>query len=201
MTDAADPRDPTSGNTDRGHEPTAESQAPKGYAKVSIRYEGTKFHIEGPEDVVQRALERHLSTVSRMMQVGGGPAVSTSEPLGLVHTADASTGTHDGPTTLTDWYQSRIVHPDGRRGMVQDHVLLFTYFLTQVRGADSATTSEIRRCFEEIEMKVPNVPVMVYNLKSKGSLEPGGAYASYLLTQAGRDYIESRYSIVQRRTS
>ena len=167
------------------------------HARISIQYGGSSFEIEGPEDVVERALERYLQAIGKMFQDGDREA-----PLGLVHTADASTpasGADSGPATLTSWYQDRLIHPEGKRGIVQDHVLLFVYYATEIRGNAAASTSDIRRYFDELDMKPPNVPVMVYNLKAKGSLAPSDEYASYVLTPSGKAYIEDRFGILKRR--
>ena len=166
-------------------------------ARISIQYGGSSFEIEGPEDVVERAVERYLAAIGKMFDDGSQPA-----PLGLVNTGDAETGGTSGsrgPTDLTTWYQERIVHPEGKRGIVQDHVLLFVYYATEIRGNSAASTADIRRYFERLEMKAPNVPVMVYNLKAKGSLAPSDEYASYVLTPQGKSYIEDRFGILRRR--
>ena len=169
-------------------------------ALVAIKYGEMSFRVEGPESVVERALNRYLPMLTGAMKADGALPADAPEPLGLVHTATATTPSAPKATSnsLTDWYRDRLVHPDGKRGQIQDHVLLFIYHATAVRGADSATTSQIRHGFERLELKVPNVPVMVYNLKSKGLIEPAEAYASYQLTPSGRSYIEQRYSIVKR---
>lgn len=165
------------------------------HARISIKYGDSSFEIEGPEGVVERALERYLHAIGKIFDDPTDQA-----PLGLVHTAqaDAGTQTSGGPTDLITWYQERLVHPEGKRGIVQDHVLLFVYYATEIRGNGSASTAEIRRNFEKLEMKSPNVPVMVYNLKAKGSLAPAEEYASYVLTPSGKAYIEDRFGILKR---
>lgn len=165
------------------------------HARIAIRYGDSSFEIEGPESVVERALERYLQAIGKMFE---GPS-GTEAPLGLVHTAQADAGSrNDGPTDLDTWYQERLVHPEGKRGIVQDHVLLFVYYATEVRGNASASTAVIRSYFEKLQMKSPNVPVMVYNLKAKGSLSPADEYASYVLTPSGKAYIEDRFGILKR---
>ncbi len=168
-------------------------------SRISIKCGDHSFLIEGPEDVVERTLENYLPALMRLVEIRDG---GESAPLGLVRTADvdAANGTNSrgGPPDLATWYQERLIHPEGKRGFVQDHVLLFVYYTTEIRGNPSASTAEIRRSFELLELKPPNVPVMVYNLKTKGTLEAAEEYASYRLTGAGKSYIEERFGIVRR---
>ena len=168
-------------------------------ARVSIRVGEHVFHVEGPESVVERALARYLPVLDRLARAEGVPGLVSDEapPLGLVHTADVDPGVEPGPPSLSAWYQQRLVHPDGKRGIVQDHVLLVIYHVTHVLQAPSATTNDIRNGFDALEMKQPNVPVVVYGLKNKGMLDPADQYAAYTLTPAGRHYIEERYSLVR----
>ena len=168
--------------------------------RIAIRYGESSFEIEGPEDVVERTLKRYLGAIGKLFE-GDGSDGNGKAPLGLVRTADVDTGpaTPAAPPPLKAWYEERLVHPEGRRGIVQDHVLLFVYFATEVRGQGAASTGDIRRSFEKMDMKIPNVPVMVYNLKAKGSLTPASEYASYVLTPAGKAYIEDRFGILRRR--
>lgn len=174
--------------------------APTPEARISIRLGENAFHVEGPEEVVERALARYLPVLDRLAGADGHPLqpAPNGAPLGLVRTADVDAGRGSAaPPGLLTWYQERVVHPDGRRGIVQDHVLLVIYHTTHVLQAPSATTNDIRNGFDTLSMKQPNVPVLVYNLKSKGLIEPADAYAAYVLTATGRHYIEERFSIVR----
>lgn len=173
---------------------------PSSPARISIRVGDDAFHVEGPEEVVERAMQRWLARIDRLARNNGFGALLADDlgALGLVNTADAPEAPAPlGPLPLATWYQERLVHPEGKRGMVQDHVLLFVYHVTHVLGAATATTNDIRNGFDALEMKQPNVPVVVYGLKNKGMLEPAEQYAAYTLTPAGRHYIEERYSLVR----
>ena len=187
-----------------------ESPTPSPRALISLSIGGAKLRVEGPEALVERTIASYLPTLQRLVNERAGEEHASGEstpamPLGMAITADATTE-NNGATAQFDtpmerlkhWYTEQIVHPEGKRGFVQDHVLLFTYFTTDVLRRASAATADIRRCFESLDLRVPNIPVMVYNLKAKGQLRPAEQYASYHLTDAGRGYIEDRFSLVRR---
>ena len=173
---------------------------PSSPARISIRVGDDAFHVEGPEEVVERAMQRWLARIDRMARNNGfGPLLADDlGALGLVNTADAPEAPAPaGPLPLSTWYQERLVHPEGKRGMVQDHVLLFVYHVTQVLGAAAATTNDIRNGFDALEMKQPNVPVVVYGLKNKGMLDPFSpadpvqtGYAKAMLDQIHQQFID-----------
>ncbi len=198
--------------SDTGDEsPAPQQRADQQRALISLSIGDAKLRVEGPEDLVERTIASYLPTLQRLINEHGGDEQAGDDakpermPLGMAITADAATDSNgaaskfDTPMErLKHWYTEQIVHPEGKRGFVQDHVLLFTYFTTDVLRRASAATADIRRCFETLDLRVPNIPVMVYNLKAKGQLRPAEQYASYHLTDAGRGYIEDRFSLVRK---
>ena len=64
---------------------------PSSPARISIRVGDDAFHVEGPEEVVERAMQRWLARIDRMARNNGfGPLLADDlGALGLVNTADA----------------------------------------------------------------------------------------------------------------
>ncbi len=172
----------------------------RGRSRVGIRLGDESFDFQGPEAIVERSLEQWLDRLDRRARQLGLPPLLEVDlgARGLVNTADVpEPPTAPARPSFVDWYRNRLVHPEGKRGVVQDHVLLIVYHVTHVLGAPSATANDLRSGFDALGMKQPNMPVLVYGLKQKGLLQAGDAYASYVLSAAGRYYIEERYSLVR----
>lgn len=175
-------------------------------ARVVVAFGNDRFAMEGPEALVEAALERHLRQLAARKDLPAGmsgllPPPPEPELPGLVRTAEVAlpqprgSASSSAGTDLPTWYRDRLIHPEERRGLVQDHVLVIVYWVTIVRGGHHCTTADIRHGFEALGLKVPNVPVMVYNLKSRGLLSAAEAYSAYTLTPAGRTRVEHRFSI------
>ena len=176
------------------------------HATFTFRTSNLTFQMEGPETTVENAVAAYAALLaSRLPKRAGAVAPPAHHtPHGLAVTAEAPETDKPAPKSSTReedlraWYRERVTMPKGRRGLQQDHVLLFTYYVTRVRREPFARGRDVRWCFETLGVDPPNLSVVAYALKRKEYLAAGEEYASYALTRTGADFVEVRFRLLKR---
>lgn len=180
------------------------TSTPSDHTRFHVRFGDIEMEVSGDRALVERTVERMNPAIEALLNKRGDDSTPAEppRPRGLVVTAEAPLEETAAPPSLEErmrtWYENHVVLPEGKRGMKQDHALLFIWFFTNPMKQEFATTNDVRVGFETLGMKEPNIAVLMHTLKGKNLIEPAEAYASYSLTEQGRLYVEGRFELVKK---
>ena len=153
--------------------------------------EGVSLEFSGTEEFVAQQVERFQRFLDQA--VGSAPAQAAAAPA-LASSPEASAGPAQPKESLEAWVTARPVREG--RGAIQDRILLFISFLQNVNGKREVNGDDILWCFQQLGIERPkNLHNALGILKRKlGHLGEGSRRGLYLLSPAGRAYMEGRFS-------
>jgi|GEM_PF-5014322 len=154
--------------------------------------EGVSLEFSGTEEFVAQQVERFQRFLDQA--VGSDAPQATPPAPALTSPPEANSAPAQPKESLEAWVAARPVR-DGR-GAIQDRILLFISFLQNVNGKREVSGDDILWCFQQLGIERPkNLHNALGILKRKvGHLGEGSRRGLYLLSPAGRAYMEGRFS-------
>ena len=135
------------------------------------------FELEGSEEFVREQMQAFLPFVQSVAGTG----------------AEAEEAEEEGP--LRRWYRETV--PEGQTPNMQDHILVFAYFLYRQKRQFIFVPDDMKASFEELKREVPKslLQIMGSLKRDQGMLYPGNKRGEYSLTPEGIRYVEKLLGI------
>ena len=135
--------------------------------------EHIELALEGSEDFVREEMEQFQALLMSSAGITG---------------ADGS-GERDA-STLKGWYEQSI--RPGQNPTMQDHILIFAYFLHKVKRQFVFTPDDMKASFSEIGREVPKslLQIMGSLKRDHNLLWPGDKRGEYCLLPSGIQHVE-----------
>lgn len=137
------------------------------------------LEVEGGEEFVRRQIEAFLPSLSGPRSGEAGEGETDAE----------------GRPTLRAWYRRML--PPGQHPTMQDHILIFAYYLHKVKRQFVFTPDDMKLAFREVGGEVPKslLQIMGSLKRDHNLLWPGDKRGEYCLLPSGIQRVESLLGI------
>jgi len=142
--------------------------------------EGVDLEFAGTERFVEKQVQRFRGFLEGAVGIQGEqPAASEPEPR--------------APEGLEAFYQARPLRSG--RGAIQDHIMLFFFYLQDEHGRREVTGNDINFCFTQLDLELPkNLNNTLGMLKrNQKLLQEGSRRGLYQLSPEGMQYATERF--------
>jgi hypothetical protein len=169
-----------------------------------FRFESPGMSVEfaGPEAFVEAQLERLLERIRKELAAAlargdgasapeSGDAAESPSAAGsrTERTRPAAAMTAAAAPTLADFH-SRAHSREGR-GALQETILIFAYYLSEIRGQPQVSIDDLTACFAETGATPPSNLANTLGImkRSQGFFDAGAGRGRYVLTTKGAAYV------------
>lgn len=169
-------------------EAKAEEEAPAArfqFASKDLRLElaGTPEYVDSQIEFFRPALRRALGYPEPV----AAPAAGGPSPAG---------GDDAGGRSALEEFMRRVRTRVGR-GALQERILLFIYYLTEVKGRNEVGTEDINFCFDLLGLERPKSLANTLGImkRNQGLLDAGSRRGTYCVTEKGRGQVQGLLQI------
>jgi hypothetical protein len=137
-----------------------------------------EFEVEGSEDFVRSEMEYFLP----YLRAAAGMEPPEDEEAG-------------GPLSLKRWYEKKI--RVGQNPTMQDHILIFAYYLHKEKRQFVFTPDDMKASFSEVGREIPKslLQIMGSLKRDHNLLWPGDKRGEYCLLPSGIQHVEKLLGI------
>jgi len=161
----------------------AETEARFQFVSKDLRLEfaGTPEYVNSQVDFFRPAIRRALG-IPEPVQVP--PPVAAGAP----HAGSADEG---GGRSALEEFMRRVRTRVGR-GALQERILLFIYYLTEVKGRAEVGTEDINFCFDLLGLERPKSLANTLGIMKRNQelLDAGTRRGTYTVTEGGRAQVQ-----------
>lgn len=171
--------------TEDGREIAEAPEARFQFAAKDLRLEfaGTTDYVNSQVDFFRAAIRRALGYPEREAPAPAAGAGSGAGPSGGADEAA-------GRSALEEFL--RRVRTRVGRGALQERILLFIYYLTDVKGRNEVGTEDINFCFDLLGLERPKSLANTLGImkRNQGLLDAGTRRGTYNVTERGRAQVQ-----------
>jgi len=174
---------------------TTDGQEPQA-ARFQFVSKDLRLELAGEPEFVTAQVEFFRPALRRALglpEPGGAPASAPGGGPGpFTGGADRDSG---GRPALEEFM--RRVRTRVGRGSLQERILLFIYYLTEVKGRNEVGTEDINFCFDLLGLERPKSLANTLGImkRNQGLLEAGSRRGTYCVTERGRTQVQSLLQI------
>ncbi len=171
--------------TDDGREAGEAPEARFQFAAKDLRLEfcGTTDYVNSQVDFFRAAIRRALGYPERE-----APAAASAS--GASPGAGGAADEGSGRSALEEFL--RRVRTRVGRGALQERILLFIYYLTDVKGRNEVGTEDINFCFDLLGLERPKSLANTLGIMKRNQrlLDAGSRRGTYTCTEKGRGQVQ-----------
>jgi hypothetical protein len=174
---------------EEGGEPDGAAEDP---AAARFRFVSRDLRLElgGPPEYVNGQIEFFKPALRRALGYPEAPAPAPAPaPSGG---GGYPTGGEAGGRSALEEFMRRVRTRVGR-GALQERILLFIYYLTEVKGRNEVGTEDINFCFDLLGLERPKSLANTLGImkRNQGLLDAGSRRGTYSVTDMGRSQVQS----------
>ena len=160
--------------------PEAEPDADDGAAHFQFNAKDLRLDIAGPPEFVNAQIEFFRPALRRAL---GYPEAAA---------AGAQGGEGGAGRSALEEFMRRVRTRVGR-GALQERILLFIYYLTEVKGRNEVGTEDINFCFDLLGLERPKSLANTLGIMKRTQmlLDAGSRRGTYCVTEKGRNQVQS----------
>jgi hypothetical protein len=170
----------------KGRESTPAESAPEArfqFVSKDLRLEfcGTPDYVNSQVDFFRAAIRRAL-----------GMPEPAAVPAPVLEGGEPSGPGENGPGRSALEEFMRRVRTRVGRGALQERILLFTYYLTDVKGRNEVGTEDINFCFDLLGLERPKSLANTLGIMKRNQelLDAGSRRGTYTVTDKGREQVQ-----------
>lgn len=167
------------------NETTTDDETPP--ARFQFASKELRLELAGTPEYVNSQIEFFRPALRRAL---GYPAIEAPAPAA---TGGPATGSGDerGRSALEEFL--RRVRTRVGRGALQERILLFIYYLTEVKGRNEVGTEDINFCFDLLGLERPKSLANTLGImkRNQGLLGAGTRRGTYLVTDRGNAQVQN----------
>ena len=150
---------------------------------LRLEFAGTPEYVNGQVDFFRPAIRRAL----------GIPAPVPAPPPRAAGDLGAPRSDEGGARPALEEFMRRVRTRVGR-GALQERILLFIYYLTEVKGRAEVGTEDINFCFDLLGLERPKSLANTLGIMKRNQelLDSGGRRGTYTVTEKGRGQVQGR---------
>jgi len=150
-----------------------------------------RLEFSGAPEYVSAQVESFRGALRRAL---GYPEAATPTPAASEHGAPAfarSASDAGGRSALEEFL--RRVRTRVGRGALQERILLFIYYLTEVKGRSEVGTEDINFCFDLLGLERPKSLANTLGIMKRNQklLDAGSRRGTYTVTESGRSQVQA----------
>lgn len=152
---------------------------------LRLELAGTPEFVNSQVDFFRPALRRALGYPE------AAPPPLAAGGAGAGASAAAGAGESAGRSALEEFM--RRVRTRVGRGALQERILLFVYYLTEVKGRNEVGTEDINFCFDLLGLERPKSLANTLGImkRNQGLLDAGSRRGTYCVTEKGKGQVQS----------
>ncbi|MCK6479391.1 MAG: hypothetical protein L6R43_04355 [Planctomycetes bacterium] len=149
---------------------------------LRLEFCGTPEYVNGQVDFFRPALRRALG----MPEPAAAPAPAADGSARPAPAPEDSAG-----RSALDEFMKRVRTRVGR-GALQERILLFIYYLTEVKGRNEVGTEDINFCFDLLGLERPRSLANTLGImkRTQELLDSGSRRGTYCVTEKGREQVQ-----------
>lgn len=156
-----------------------------------------RLEFTGSSDYVSNQVELFRGAIRKVLgypETPSTPSASAPAPSGGGETASSSAAVaaadSAGKSALEEFL--RRVRTRVGRGALQERILLFSYYLIEVKGRSEVGTEDINFCFDLLGLDRPKSLANTLGImkRSQAMLDSGSRRGTYVLTPKGQKQVE-----------
>ena len=155
---------------------------------LRLEFSGSPEYVNGQVDFFRAAIRRALGYAesdagASRSPAGTGPGAGNARP-------PAAGEEGSGRSALDEFL--RKVRTRVGRGALQERILLFIYYLTEVKGRAEVGTEDINFCFDLLGLERPKSLANTLGImkRNQALLNSGGRRGTYTCTEKGRGQVQ-----------
>ncbi len=170
-------------------------EAPAADGGARFQFDAKDLHLDlaGPPDFVNAQIEFFRPALRRALGYPETPA-PTSAPAGGAAAAGEAGGAAPGGggRPALEEFMRRVRTRVGR-GALQERILLFIYYLTEVKGRNEVGTEDINFCFDLLGLERPKSLANTLGImkRTQALLDAGSRRGTYCVTEKGNGQVQS----------
>jgi hypothetical protein len=148
-----------------------------------------RLELAGTPDFVNQQFEFFRPALRRALGYPDPAALPAPAPPGAFPSAPRDDG--GGRPALEEFL--RRVRTRVGRGALQERILLFIYYLTEVKGRNEVGTEDINFCFDLLGLERPKSLANTLGImkRNQALLDAGSRRGTYCVTEKGRTQVQS----------
>jgi hypothetical protein len=154
-------------------------------ARFQFTSKDLRLELAGTPDYVDAQIEFFRPALRRALGYPEAPSPAAS--------AGRTSGASDdsGGRSALEEFMRRVRTRVGR-GALQERILLFIYYLTDVKGRNEVGTEDINFCFDLLGLERPKSLANTLGImkRNQGLLEAGTRRGTYCVTEKGRGQVQ-----------
>jgi hypothetical protein len=169
-------------------EGTAGNGADAGAARFQFVAKDLNLDLAGPPEFVNAQIEFFRPALRRALGYPEAPAAAAASPS----SGGAPAGGEGGGRSALEEFLRRVRTRVGR-GALQERILLFIYYLTEVKGRNEVGTEDINFCFDLLGLERPKSLANTLGIMKRTQmlLDAGSRRGTYCVTEKGRNQVQS----------
>ena len=154
---------------------------------LRLELSGTPEYVNSQVDFFRGALRRALGYPEASAAAASGQASSGAGTAGALPSAGEE---GSGRSALEEFL--RRVRTRVGRGALQERILLFIYYLTDVKGRNEVGTEDINFCFDLLGLERPKSLANTLGIMKRNQelLDAGTRRGTYTCTEKGRGQVQ-----------
>lgn len=164
----------------------SEAAAADGGARFQFDAKDLHLDLAGPPDFVNAQIDFFRPALRRALGYPEAPAPSSAPAAG------APAGGEGGGRPALEEFMRRVRTRVGR-GALQERILLFIYYLTEVKGRNEVGTEDINFCFDLLGLERPKSLANTLGImkRTQALLDAGSRRGTYCVTEKGNAQVQS----------
>ena len=166
------------------HDTSTEEGTPP--ARFQFASKELRLELSGTPEYVNSQIEFFRPALRRAL---GYPAVEAPAPT-AAGSSPAGSSDEKGRSALEEFL--RRVRTRVGRGALQERILLFIYYLTEVKGRNEVGTEDINFCFDLLGLERPKSLANTLGImkRNQGLLGAGSRRGTYCVTDRGSQQVQ-----------
>ncbi len=151
---------------------------------LRLEFSGTPEYVTAQVDMFRPAIRKVLGYAE--------PAAAPAASAGAVPPPGPSSGDDSAGRSALDEFLRRVRTRVGR-GALQERILLFIYYLIDVKGRSEVGTEDINFCFDLLGLERPRSLANTLGImkRNQGVLDAGTRRGTYIVTDKGQRQVQS----------
>jgi len=176
---------------------TPDAETPPGEGAARFQFNAKDLHLDlaGPPEFVNAQIEFFRPALRRALGYPETPAPASSRAVGGAAPGGeggGGSGAGGGGRSALDEFMRRVRTRVGR-GALQERILLFIYYLTEVKGRNEVGTEDINFCFDLLGLERPKSLANTLGIMKRTQmlLDSGSRRGTYCVTEKGNAQVQS----------
>jgi len=170
---------------------TDEQAPPLEDGAARFQFDAKDLHLDlaGPPEFVNAQIEFFRPALRRALGYPEAPAAAAPAPAGGAPAGGEGGG---GGRSALEEFMRRVRTRVGR-GALQERILLFIYYLTEVKGRNEVGTEDINFCFDLLGLERPKSLANTLGIMKRTQmlLDAGSRRGTYCVTEKGNAQVQS----------